>query len=42
MDMWDQLLVAFKELLDKAEKTYVNKAKSAFPHYTPQFYKTNT
>ncbi|KAF8595084.1 root hair defective 3 GTP-binding protein [Ceratobasidium sp. AG-I] len=28
VDMWDQVLVAFKELMDKAEKTYVNKAKS--------------
>ncbi|KAG8726786.1 Dynamin-like GTPase that mediates homotypic ER fusion, partial [Ceratobasidium sp. 428] len=27
-DMWDEVLVAFKEMLDKAEKTYVNKAKS--------------
>ncbi|KAG8688636.1 Dynamin-like GTPase that mediates homotypic ER fusion [Ceratobasidium sp. 423] len=28
MDMWDQLLKDFKETLDKAEKTYLNKAKS--------------
>ncbi|CAE6527701.1 unnamed protein product, partial [Rhizoctonia solani] len=27
-DMWDQLLKEFKDTLDKAEKTYLNKAKS--------------
>jgi hypothetical protein len=33
MDMWDQVLVAFKEMLEKAEKTYVNKAKSEYLDY---------
>ncbi|KAF8748026.1 Protein sey1 [Rhizoctonia solani] len=28
MDMWDKLLKEFKEMLDKAEKTYIVKAKS--------------
>lgn len=30
MDMWDQLLKAFKETLEKAENTYLIKAKSEY------------
>lgn len=40
--MWDQVLAAFKELLDKAEKTYVNKAKSASLPSTSLNHRTNT
>ena len=34
-DMWDKILAAFRNTLDKAESTYLAKAKSAFrsPHH---------
>lgn len=34
MDMWDQLLKEFKDILEKAENTYLSKAKSKPPHLT--------
>ena len=29
-DMWDKVLKAFRQTLDKAEATYLTKAKSAY------------
>ena len=29
-DMWDKVLTAFREILDKAESTYLNKARSDY------------
>lgn len=35
-EMWDKILVAFKEALTRAEATYTRKAQSASRFYTPR------